>query len=392
MCLSYSKGFSAVDKFTLMAANAVILIVFSVAYIAAFWDMKRARYWRTWTLANLAFATSLLAYIFAAVQPGIWVSLASNSLALIGFSLYWNAARQFGGCEFCRAHVWLPLTILAVTSLLTITMNNPGLTYCVTNLMLAVLAFRTAREYAGMKGDRFSSRHGLAFANAFIGISFSIQAIQGLVSGHYMATGPANDILLPFHLIVILVYVSTGGAFSLAIAYERAVTEQREAAHRDPLTGVYNRREFELRLKALLAEQSRVPFALLQFDLDHFKGVNDRFGHVAGDEALQLCADIIKWHLRDDDCLARLGGEEFAALLPDISKEEAIRIAETIRRSVADTRLDFAPSDFRMTLSAGVYQGTGHELTHKALMRCVDRGLYRSKNSGRNRVCIAEAA
>lgn len=380
------------DKFTLLAANAVILVMFSIAFLVAFRDMKRARYWRTWTIANLVLASALMFYITEADLPAVVVFLVPNGLLLVGFALHWNAARQFTGCKLCRARIWTPVGILIVTGLPALAMNNYGLTYTVTNVMLSVLAFGTAREYYGMKANHLSSRHGLTLAYVLIGISFLVRVFQGIAEWQNMGIGLPDDVILTFHLLIALIYVSASGAFSLAIAFERAVAEQREAAHRDPLTGVYNRREFELRLKALLSNEARKAFAVLQFDLDHFKQVNDRFGHVAGDEALQYCADLIKFHLREDDCLARLGGEEFAAILPEISQDEAVRIAEAIRQSVAEARLDFAPAEFRLTLSAGVYHGTGGDLGHKGLMRRVDQGLYQSKNSGRNRVCLADAA
>ena len=380
------------DKFTLLAANAVILVVFSIAYIAAFHDMKRARYWRTWTVANLVLASALMFYITEADLPAVVVFLVPNGLLLVGFALHWNAARQFTGCKPSRARIWTPVAILVVAGLPALAMNNYGLIYTVTNVMLSILAFGTAMEYSGMKATRLSSRHGLTLAYVLIGISFLVRIFQGVAEWHNMGIGLPDDVILTFHLLIALIYVSLSGAFSLAIAFEQAVAEQREAAHRDPLTGVYNRREFELRLKALLSDEARKAFAVLQFDLDHFKQVNDRFGHVAGDEALQYCADLIKFHLREIDCLARLGGEEFAAILPEISQEEAVRIAEAIRKSVAEARLDFAPAEFRLTLSAGVYHGTGGDLGHKGLMRRVDKGLYQSKNTGRNRVCLADAA
>lgn len=380
------------DKFSLFTANAVILVVFSIAFLAAFRDMKRARYWRTWTLANLVLAAALVFYILEAHLPKVVVFLVPNGLLLVGFALHWNAARQFAGCKLCSVRIWAPLVILIAASLPALATNTYGLTYTATNIMLSALAFGTAREYAGMKATHLSSRHGLTLAYVLIGISFLVRVIQGIAKWQNMGIGLPDDVILTFHLLIALIYVSASGAFSLAIAFEHAVAEQREAAHRDPLTGVYNRREFELRLKALLSNEARKAFAVLQFDLDHFKQVNDRFGHVAGDEALQFCADLIKWHLREEDCLARLGGEEFAAILPEVSQEDAIRIAEAIRKSVAEARLDFAPAEFRLTLSAGVYHGTGGDLGHKGLMRRVDQGLYQSKNSGRNRVCLADAA
>lgn len=380
------------DKLTLLTANAVILAVFSVCFLVAYHHKKNARYCVTWALADFLLATALAFWIMEAHLPAAIVCLVPNGLLLAGFALHWSAARDFVGRHNTKLRVLAPVAILCVMSAPALVTDSYGIIYTMTNIMLVILALGTSLEYLSQRFEGLSSRHGLAFGYALIATSFGIRALQGIAEGRGMSIGQPDDVLLTFHLIVALIYVSTSGAFSLAIAYEHTAAEHRDAAHRDPLTGTYNRREFELRLRALLATKDRPAFAVLQFDLDHFKRVNDRFGHVAGDEALQLCADLIKWSLRDIDCLARLGGEEFSAILPNISQADALKIAENIRRTVAQTPLDIAPGDFHITLSAGVYHGTGEGLSYKKLMQVVDEGLYLSKNTGRNRISLAEAA
>lgn len=380
------------DKLTLLTANAVILSVFSVCFLVAYRHKKNAGYCATWALANLMLAAALVFWILEANLPTSIVCLVPNGLLLAGFALHWSAARDFVGRRNTKIRVLAPVAILCIISAPALATESYGVIYTMTNVMLVILAFGTSLEYLSNRFEGLSSRHGLAVGYALIAASFGIRALQGIAEGRAMSIGQPDDILLTIHLIVVLIYVSTSGAFSLAIAYEHTAAEHRNEAHRDPLTGAYNRREFELRLRALLATRDRPPFAVLQFDLDHFKRVNDRFGHVAGDEALQLCADLIKWNLRDIDCLARLGGEEFSAILPNVSQVDALKIAENIRRTVAQTSLDFAPGDFHLTLSAGVYHGTGEGLSYKKLMQVVDEGLYLSKNTGRNRISLAEAA
>ncbi|WP_417669283.1 GGDEF domain-containing protein [Roseibium sp.] len=376
------------DKFSLLAANSLILTVFAASFLAAFHDMKRVHFWRTWIMANLLVAAALIFYITEQSLPEIMVFLVPNGLLIAAFALYSQGAMQFNNLPPCKLRLWLPLALLTATSLPAHFTNNYAITYTVTNLMLAFLAFATAYEYWSERRDGLSSRYGLAFSFALMGASFGLRVAQGLAQGRNMGLGLPDDVLLSIHLTVALVFVTASGAFSLALAFERKTAEQREAAHRDPLTGAFNRREFTLRLKELLNQQEPAPFAVVQFDLDHFKSINDRFGHGAGDEALQICSDVMQWHLREDDCLARIGGEEFAALMPDIDHTGALEIAERIRSTIADMPLHFAPDEVRLTLSAGIYHGQGHGLDYKELLKIADEGLYRSKHAGRNRVCL----
>ncbi len=380
------------DKFSLLASIALILTVFSASFWAAFHDMKSERFPRTWIFGNLLLALAMLFYIGETELPELLVFLVPNGLLIAGFALHNHSAMQFNGYKADPLRLWAPLGLLVAISLPAQLSNNYALTYSVTNLMLLYLAWATAAEYWEKRSDGLSSRYGLAFSFALMGTSFALRVVQGVMEGRDMGLGLPDDLLLSIHLTIALVFATASGAFTLALAFERKAAEQRETAHRDPLTGAFNRREFTHRLKQLLENPDRPSFAVVQFDLDHFKSVNDRFGHGAGDEALQICSDIMRWHMREQDCLARIGGEEFAALMPDISHAKAFEIAERIRAMVANQPLRFAPDDLRLTLSAGIYHGQGKGLDYKQLLQLADERLYESKHAGRNRISIVSAA
>ncbi len=156
----------------------------------------------------------------------------------------------------------------------------------------------------------------------------------------------------------------------------------------DSLTGLYNRRYFEVHLDKLLQKNkvSRKAMAVIMIDIDHFKSVNDTYGHNVGDEILKIFAERMSGSLRSFDLVARLGGEEFVVLLPDISKERAYMVAERLRRSVADTPFPCAIEGgaLRVTASLGaaVIEHGGHQI-HEVLDRA-DKCLYEAKRSGRN--------
>jgi diguanylate cyclase (GGDEF)-like protein len=192
---------------------------------------------------------------------------------------------------------------------------------------------------------------------------------------------------------------STTLKFSIADELEAAVQRKLvEAALREPLTGLYNRRHFQERFAAEVAVAHRHsrPLSLLMIDVDHFKRVNDRYGHLAGDEVLKTVARALAQGIRIEDILARFGGEEFVVLAREAAAPEAMAVAERLRQlvEVAQTRWESGhdvPVGIGVTVSVGVAQLAPGE-TERDLFENADNACYRAKKSGRNRVVMAGAA
>ncbi len=179
-----------------------------------------------------------------------------------------------------------------------------------------------------------------------------------------------------------------GLALNNAIAHDRL---QRLAAL-DPLTGVYNRRFGLGRLHEEFgrAVRARSPLGVLMMDIDHFKRVNDTYGHLVGDRLLKAVAAIMRASMREGDILVRYGGEEFLAVLPAASLEDVRLVAERIRRSVEESVLADGERSVRVTLSAGgAAYPTVDVDTERELVSHADEALYRAKSLGRNRVELA---
>lgn len=155
----------------------------------------------------------------------------------------------------------------------------------------------------------------------------------------------------------------------------------------DALTGVANRRCFDERLATEIQRAARYghPLALVLLDLDHFKRINDSAGHAAGDEVLRVVAGIMRAQARSSDLPARLGGEEFAILLPEQAEASALRAAELLRAAIAEHDFSWLRPGLRVTLSAGVARWSQGESSDD-LMRHADQALYRAKAAGRNQV------
>jgi diguanylate cyclase (GGDEF)-like protein len=158
-----------------------------------------------------------------------------------------------------------------------------------------------------------------------------------------------------------------------------------EAAFTDHMTGLANRRRFERQLDREVTRTLRYgrPFCLLLFDIDHFKKVNDTFGHEAGDEAIQYLAKTVQAETRGIDLAARIGGEEFAVILPETSFEAGFDVAERLCRAVKETRIPVAGN---ITASFGVAEFPLCATTGRELLSVADAAMYEAKRQGRNRV------
>ncbi len=158
----------------------------------------------------------------------------------------------------------------------------------------------------------------------------------------------------------------------------------------DGLTGIANRRAFEETIKAEVYRALRHarPLSLVMFDLDHFKKVNDTYGHMAGDQVLKMVASVVRSRIREHDGFARFGGEEFALLLPETPKAIAAQLAEEIRAAVADSELIFEDRVVRVTVSMGVAELMPDVRTPHQLVKAADARLYDAKRDGRNRVAV----
>ena len=177
-------------------------------------------------------------------------------------------------------------------------------------------------------------------------------------------------------------------AFAIAGARrtQRRLALAEQCATTDALTGLPNRRHADEVLERLLAaaRRTRRPLAVVLFDLDHFKAINDKFGHSIGDEALRATASATRELLRGSDHAARFGGEEFLLLLPETSADDALIVAEKLRAQIAE--LEVEGLDREVTASFGVAAYPDHEATADRLIEAADAALYRAKAAGRNRV------
>ncbi len=221
-------------------------------------------------------------------------------------------------------------------------------------------------------------------------VTTSINVALGLVDRM------AVDLLVATLVPLIVAPLASGAAMGLLIEVETARAALLEVAVRDALTQLYNRRFFSARLEEEVqrARRQPVPVALVLVDIDHFKRINDTYGHAVGDEVLQRVAEVLQAQARPYDVAARFGGEEFVLMLPGSTAAEGAAVAERIRQAVQALRLASLEGGAspQITVSLGVAELAGAPDDADALLRRADAAMYRAKHDGRNRIVTHDGA
>lgn len=222
------------------------------------------------------------------------------------------------------------------------------------------------------------------------GAPVGMLAVRALRARHWSTSWLKQDIETEW-----LDYLYVGGATAIAFAlWGRLLGGKADDLIRmsaeDPLTGLLNARAFDRRLEQEVARAERTgePLSLLMFDLDGLKTINDSYGHETGNRALRRMGDIVRHSMRLMDVSARVGGDEFALIVPGAGRDEALKLAERIRGQVAEDLSRIAPRVNGGTTSIGIASCDSSELvpTPGALARAADSALYEAKRTGRNRV------
>jgi len=258
------------------------------------------------------------------------------------------------------------------------------------SLIASIYTFATAREIwtDQRKSSRSHSRWAAICIPVLHGIVF-VPPIPLAVMRAGEGTLLSSGWIAVFTLETLLYAVGTA-FIVLMMAKERAASLYKTEATTDPLTGLLNRRGFMERVELLISRQARGGgrVSLLMFDLDHFKLINDRYGHATGDAALRVFSETIQYTMREGDVIGRLGGEEFAALVAGSAGEAAIA-AERVRASFEAAGLVIADHRMGATVSIGVADCLAKDCNIGRLLSRADAALYASKQSGRNRATCA---
>src|SRR5882757_9395287 len=341
-----------------------------------------------WGTAYLLGAASVAIWTIAGETLGEPMSLALNAVGFVACGMVWNASRVFHGRKPNLPGLVLG-AIAWVAAVMTLAPEASAMRMTIGAGIVAVYAALTATELWSER-RRAQQKRWPAFA---------VPVLHGFVLMLPILLGdllhPHGDIFAGSIWVTVfsveLVLYAVGTVFVIfMLVSERTVTAHKTAASIDPLTGMFNRRGFAEATSRVIEREANAgrPVTVMIFDIDHFKSSNDRFGHPAGDEILKLFATVVVNTIRITDLSGRIGGEEFAALLP-CALEEAVIVAERVRETFAASGIVVQEGPVETSVSIGVAGGpAGTEL--EVLLAAADSALYQAKRNGRNRVEAAE--
>jgi diguanylate cyclase (GGDEF)-like protein len=377
------------DVTTLFVVAVCVTALLGVLLLFAYMhDRVRALAW--WGSAYLIGGFSVViwsieSHISPPLPPGT-----ANALLFFSCGMIWNAARLFHGRPVLWGAMATGATVWFIACMIPEFVQSVMARIVLSSLIVSVYTFLTAAELWRERRKNLLRRwpaifvpilHGMVFLCP-IPLASALPQDSGVVA---LATGW----MAVFSLEVMLYIVGTA-FIVLVLSKERAVRVQRNVASTDELTGLLNRRGFIAAARLLSARQakSKQAVSVLMFDLDHFKTINDRFGHAVGDEALRRFATVAGTTLRASDIVGRYGGEEFMAVLPS-TREAAAIAAERVRAAFEAGAAAVVDCPIAATVSIGVASGEpGADIM--TMLAAADAALYRAKTNGRNRIEIAD--
>jgi diguanylate cyclase (GGDEF)-like protein len=341
-----------------------------------------------WGTAYLLGAASVALWTLAAGTLGEMLSLALNAVGFVACGMVWNASRVFHGRKPNLPGLVLG-AIAWIAAVMTVAPQASAMRLTIGAGIVAIYAALTAAELWSER-RRTMQKHWPATAVPVLhGFVLMLPILLGDLLHPHRDMFSGSIWVTVFSIELLLYAVGTVFVIFMLVS-ERTVTAHRTAASMDPLTGMFNRRGFAEATSRVIEREANAgrPVTVMIFDIDHFKSINDRFGHPAGDEILKLFAAVVVNTLRITDLSGRIGGEEFAALLP-CSLEEAVVAAERVREAFESSGIVDETGPVDTTVSIGVAGGpAGTEL--EVLLAAADTALYQAKRGGRNRVEAAE--
>ena len=315
----------------------------------------------------------------------------ANALLFTSFAVTWTGARVFDGRPVEPVYLVTGAVLWLLVCRLPVLADAVETRALIASGIITTYTWLTAYEFWRGRSEPLVSRWPAIFMLFAHGALFLLRTPLAAM----LPWSPSNHLLGSVWLTVLsfeaLLFTISIAFILLAMAKERTELRHRTAAMVDPLTGIANRRSF-LQDAAQLAKRHTAnprPTAVLLIDLDHFKSINDRFGHALGDRALEIFAESARQSVRSSDLVGRLGGEEFAAVLVNTSQDKAMAVAERIRASFAQAALEVDSRPVGATVSIGLVHCQDAVLDVPELLAQADQALYFAKEHGRNRVEVA---
>ncbi|MCQ8104179.1 GGDEF domain-containing protein [Methylomonas sp. SURF-2] len=379
------------DLRTMMVMIAALSLLFSGLLALAGLHAGSIRGVRQWATGSLLLGLGL-AFSYTQLGPPAnpWILVLGATLALAGTGFQYYGTRLFK-TGYCNAYLpWLVAgAAFAVNSWFVVLHPDIHARVIANSLLFFLINAICAHELF------IRMEQPLRTAYWFTGASFSVLAAMFLFRAVVIFLSPDNTYGLYTQIPLNPISFFIGGMAQMAIVFGfvlmlnyRLSADHQRLASTDALTGVMNRRSLELEASRLLARyvRSGETLAVMMIDVDHFKTINDRYGHMVGDEVLRHLTAVAQKSIRTGDYLARYGGEEFCILLPASVERDAWTLAERLRQVFAGSEIEYCGEMLRSTVSIGIADSTHAGLNFVSLLVAADKAMYQAKLAGRNRV------
>ena len=344
-----------------------------------------------WGGAHLLRAASVALFgMYGTVSDVITIDLA-NAILFTAFAVTWTGARVFDGQKPHLMYLVGGALLWLLACRTPFFADSVEARVLLSSGIITAYTWATAYEFWRGRSEPLVSRWPAIFMLFAHGSLFLLRTPLSQV----LPWSPTSQVFDSVWLTVLsfeaLLFTIAIAFILLAMATERTELRHKTAALVDPLTGIANRRAFLEEATAMTKRQvnNPVPTAVLLADLDHFKSINDRFGHAVGDHVLQVFAETATAKLGPCDLIGRLGGEEFAIILYDASRDKGLAIAERIRLSFEDAGAEVDGREIGSTVSMGMVVCEDGMIDVPALLAQADEALYCAKERGRNRIEVA---
>ena len=374
------------DVPTLMIAGSFVAAMCGLLLVFAWWQYRQTHAPLWWAGGDFALAAGVLLLALGFIHDTPLLYTAGLTLLIVSPSLIWAAARSFRERPIPPAAL-AGGTIIWLLSVATL--RSAGLEmFLPVAVTLIEIGYLGGAMHEIMRRDTGTSRARLPLTLILLLHASVLMIVVPdvlLGGGRGLEPPPLASMFGIVHFET-LIYVIGSAVLLVAMMKERSESRYSQAADTDVLTGLPNRRAFQAMAARILdrARHDGTPVAIVMCDLDHFKAVNDTYGHAIGDRVLKVFATAARQAIRPNEFIARIGGEEFAAILPGASAQASCASAQRIREAFAAAAETVDEHRVAATVSIGVAIAQEDNLPLETLMEAADAALYRAKLNGRN--------
>lgn len=381
------------DIRTMVMTMSLLTLLFAGLLILAGLHAGNSRGLRQWAMGSLCIGLGLGS---AYIQPGptynAWALVFAVTLVAGGLGFQFNGIQAFKTGLSNRHIPWLLAGLMFIQNTWFVVLHPDIHARVIANSLVLALAHAACARTLFVRVE-----HPLRTAYWFTGAAFALFAILMLARAitvfntepdtyRFYSNAPINPVV--FFIAIMLEMCITFGFVLMMNA--RLAADLQKLALTDMLTGALNRRSLEQEADRQISRCIRTgdKMAIMMIDVDHFKSINDRYGHPVGDEVLKRLATLAHKHIRRSDYFARYGGEEFCVLLPSTSEKDAWILAERLRQTYAAMGMEFGGEALHSTISIGVSDSIHAGMEFASIIAAADQAMYRAKQEGRNRVVM----